>query len=216
MDTIKLLKTILGNNATKSKRIGDIQGQGGSDGGGQVLADILGTVLGGGGTGAGQQQQPQGGGGAAGAVLGQVLGDILRGNAQKGTPPAELPQVQPVRREVEDQATVLIKAMCNAAKVDGQIDQKEQEAILSRLGDVSQDEANFVRSELAKPLNVSEFCRSVPNGLGPQVYGFSVMTIKLDTLNEAAFLGRLAEGLGIDGDTCNQIHQQVGAPNIYA
>jgi uncharacterized membrane protein YebE (DUF533 family) len=42
------------------------------------------------------------------------------------------------------------------------------------------------------------------------------MAIKLDTLNEAAYLGRLAAGLELDTKTCNQVHKKVGAPCLYA
>ena len=107
--------------------------------------------------------------------------------------------------------------MCNAAKVDGEIDRNEQDAILGRLGDnIGQAELDFVRRELNSPLNLDDYCDSVPQHLAPQVYAFSLLAIKLDTLTEAAYLGRLAAGLELDNKTCNEIHKQIGAPCLYA
>ena len=110
----------------------------------------------------------------------------------------------------------LIRAMCNAAKVDGDIDRTEQDAILGRLGDVSRDEIDFVRRELGSPLDIDGFCDSVPDELAQHAYAFSVMAIKIDTISEAAYLGRLGAGLELDTGVCNDIHEQVGAPCIYA
>ena len=105
--------------------------------------------------------------------------------------------------------------MCNAAKVDGAVDRQEQDAILGRLGNVTKEELDFVRKELNSPLDVTQFCRSVPDDLSEQVYAFSVMAIQLDTLKEAAYLGRLAQGLSMDEGTCNSLHAKVGAPSLY-
>jgi uncharacterized membrane protein YebE (DUF533 family) len=52
--------------------------------------------------------------------------------------------------------------------------------------------------------------------LAEQVYAFSVLAIKLDTLAEAAYLGRLGSGLELDPEKCNEIHKQMQAPCIYA
>jgi uncharacterized membrane protein YebE (DUF533 family) len=106
--------------------------------------------------------------------------------------------------------------MCHAAKVDGAVDRQEQEAILGRLGDVTEEGLDFVRKELDSPLDVDQFCRSVPVDLVEQVYAFSIMAIQLDTLKEAAYLGRLAQGLGVDERTCNALHSKVGAPSLYS
>ena len=79
---------------------------------------------------------------------------------------------------------------------------------------MTQDEIRFVQAELQSPLDVSEFCRSVPRDLAQQVYAFSCMAINLDTLNEAAYLGRLGEGLGLSAEVCNDIHRQLGSPPL--
>ena len=106
--------------------------------------------------------------------------------------------------------------MINAAKSDGRIDQQEQENIISKLGDdISQSEIDFLKKEFAAPLDVASFARSVPNGLEVQVYAFSLTSIELATQTEANYLGQLAQGLNLDPDVCNQVHDRLGAPKIF-
>ena len=106
--------------------------------------------------------------------------------------------------------------MINAAKSDGQIDAEEQQKIVGKLGDVSDEEAAFVRSEMGKPLDAEGFARSVPQQLGRQVYLVSLLAIDLDQQSEARYLDTLRRGLGIDEKTANELHVEVGAPALYA
>jgi uncharacterized membrane protein YebE (DUF533 family) len=235
MDAIKLLGGLLGNQSLSSglggKLLGGLLGGGSGGGGGGGIGNILGSVLGGGG--GQQEQQAAGGGGGLGGILGSVLGggggqqeaaaggagglggllgSVLGGGGQ---PAAAIPE--PQRQEANDQATVLIRAMVNAAKSDGRVDQKEQENIVSKLGnDISEAEINFLKEEFAAPLDVENFARSVPRGLEQQVYFLSLTSIELDTQNEAQYLGKLAQSMNLDPNLCNQIHDQIGAPKIFA
>jgi len=170
--------------------------------GGGMLGSLLGSVMGGGG------QSSGGAGGIAGLV-----GGMLGGGEQEAAAPA--PQ-QAELQQANDQAVLMIRAMVNAAKSDGRVDETEQQSIISKLGDdVSQDEINFLKQEFAAPLDVAGFAASVPNGLEQQIYALSLTSIELDTQTEAQYLGQLAQGLKIDGNTCNQIHDQLGAPKIF-
>lgn len=240
MDAIKILGALMGSNASGGNLLGAIikgaagqalgggrpQPQAGGMGG---LASILGGLTGatgrpqqqqapaGGGIGAilgglarqqqhQQQRQPQGGG------LGSVLGGLLGGGGQ-----APAPAPEPPTQQTQDQATILIRAMLNAAKADGQIDEHEQKAIVDKLGgDLDAQEQAFVQKELSAPLDVQAFARSVPPELAEHAYAFSLMGIKLDTQNEAQYLGQLAQGLGLDAKTGNAIHRQFGQPEIYS
>jgi uncharacterized membrane protein YebE (DUF533 family) len=118
--------------------------------------------------------------------------------------------------QATDQATLIIRAMINAAKSDGEIDETEREKIITHLGDVSDEEAKFLRTELAAPLNTEEFIRSVPRGMENQVYLMSLTAIDLDSQAEAKYLQQLAQGLRISEQTCNQIHEKVGAVKLYS
>jgi len=119
-------------------------------------------------------------------------------------------------QQANDQATLIIRAMINAAKSDGSIDKAEQEKVIGKLGDVTQDEVNFVRSEFQAPLDVDGFVRSIPRGMEQQIYAVSLMAIDLDSNKEAHYLDQLAKGLNIQPQIANQIHEQLGAPILYS
>lgn len=227
-----------GQQSGSGGAMGDILGSllgGGSrqqpqSGGG--LGDLLGSLVGG-----QSQQAPSGGGmgdllgsilGGSGGSQNAGLGGLLTGaltkyaqvqNPQAPTPAPDnfdmLPQgIDP--REAQEQAALIIRAMINAAKSDGNIDEAEQEKIIAKLGDITQAEADFVRSEFRAPLNVDEFVRSIPRGMEQQIYAVSLMAINLDDNKEAQYLDQLARGLGIQPQVANQIHEQLGAPVIYS
>ncbi len=219
--------------------LGDLLGSlagGGKSGGG--LGDLLGSLAGG-----RQQQAPQGGGGM-GDILGSILGGgssnsggmggagglggLLGGaltkyaqnqNSEAPNPGHEDCDHLPIgvnQKEATDQATLIIRAMINAAKSDGNIDENEQEKVIGKLGDVSQAEADFVRSEFRAPLDVNGFVRSIPRGMEQQIYAVSLMAIDLDSNKEAHYLDQLAKGLGIQPKMANQLHEQLGVPTIYS
>jgi uncharacterized membrane protein YebE (DUF533 family) len=217
MDAIKLLGSLMGNNATGGNVLGSLLGGGGggsSSGGGLgALAGMLGggggsssagglgalaSMLGGAGGGGGNAASSSGG-------LGALLGGLAGGGA-----PARRPEPKE-----ENDAVLLIKAMCNAAKADGKIDQSEVKNIVGRLGEVDQAEARFLEQELQAPLDIRGFVASVPDDMVEQVYAFSLMGMKLDTQQEAQYLGAVAEGLRLNPQVANQIHAKLGAPQIF-
>ncbi len=114
-----------------------------------------------------------------------------------------------------DQAVLLIRAMINSAKVDGEISEDEQKNILNQVGDTSPETIQFLRAEFARPLDVVEYAQSLPLGLEQKAYSISLMAIKLDTKEEADYLRQLARALRISPDLCNQLHQQQNAPLMY-
>ena len=213
-----------------AKGVGKMLGGGGSGGG---LGGLLGGLTGGssntaGGSGGGLSDLIGGlagkqGNGGLGGILdslgggsnlsqgqgGGSLGDMFN-NALQGKEP------ESVSNEEEENAKVLLRAMINAAKCDGNIDEAEQQKITEHLGDVSEDEANFVRQELNAPLDTQEFINSVPRGMEQQVYLMSLLAIDLDTNEEAHYLDQLAKGLNISHQVSNQIHEKLGAPKIYS
>lgn len=180
--------------------------------GGGGMADMLGSLLGGG------SQSPAG---SSMGGLGNLLGGAVTKFAQAQNPATPdlssnfLPQGYD-KNEAEEQAMLIIRAMINAAKSDGNVDQQEQENIIAKMGDIDAEEAAFVRSELQVPLDAEAFVRSVPRGMEQQVYALSLAAIDLDTQQEAQYLHQLAQGFGLSQDVCNQLHDQVGAPKLYS
>jgi uncharacterized membrane protein YebE (DUF533 family) len=87
----------------------------------------------------------------------------------------------------------------------------EIDNIVGRLAEIDANEAAFLKQELAAPLDVPDFCRDVPENMAQQAYAFSVMGMKLDTQHEARYLGTVAQGLNLDPQICNGIHDQLGS-----
>lgn len=185
-------------------------GQGGSQAGGQAggmgggLAGGLGGLL----------ESLGGGAGAAGAntappsngSLGDLLNSALQGE-----------KVPEPSADQEALAKVMIVAMVNAAKSDGQIDQEEQQKIVSHLGDeVTEEERQFVLGEMQSPLDVDGLVKSVPRGSEAQVYMMSLMGIDLDSQEEARYLDGLRQKLGLNEQACNELHQKLGVPTLYS
>lgn len=182
---------------------------GGSSSGGGGLGQMLGAISGkGGGGGLGSILNSlggaQGGTQSGAGGLGGILNDVLQGK-----------QVSP-SAEQESQAEIMLRAMISAAKADGQVDAEEQKKIAEHLGDVSDEEADFVRQELNAPLNVEALIKSVPQGMEQQVYLMSLLAIDLDSKAEAVYLDTLAKGLNISNQVSNQIHEKLGAPALYS
>ena len=213
VDAIKILGGLLGKQG------------GSSNAGGAILGNILKGALGGGG----------GSAGGGNDMLGGLLGMAMKQFTQKAPAQSQSnqsnqssgggffkpdfgqtePEPQIQRQDANNQAVILIRAMINSAKSDGKVDKEEGENIIKQLGDVSQAEMDFVRSEIAKPVNVHEFAHSVPKGLEQNVYAVSLIAIDLDTNTEAKYLHELAQCMDLSPQVCNQIHDKVGAPKIY-
>jgi uncharacterized membrane protein YebE (DUF533 family) len=136
--------------------------------------------------------------------LGDLLSSALSGGKVDPTPTQE------------QQAEIILKAMINAAKADGQIDADEQKKITEHIGEVTPEEIEFVRNEMSAPLDVEGVIKSVPKGMEQQVYLMSLLTINLDHEKEAHYLDKLAKGLNISQQVANGIHQKVGAPQLYS
>lgn len=180
-------------------------------GGGQAqagnLAGMLGNVLGGGASSA----QPEGG---LGALLGAAMGQL--GGAEQQEDGAQLANFGSAPADANEQAMLVIQAMINAAKSDGHVDESEQQKIIGKLGDVTQEELDFVKQALAEPLDAPAFINSIPAGMGQDIYVVSLMAIDLDTNEEAQYLDQLAKGVGLAPEACNQIHDQMGIPKLYS
>ncbi len=136
--------------------------------------------------------------------LGALLSAALAGKEVADTTPSQ-----------EEQAKVLLKAMINAAKVDGQIDKDEQAKIVKYIGEVSEEELSFVQKEISSPLDLEGVIASA-KGIEGEVYLSSLMTIDLDSKEEALYLDKLAKGLNISEESADAFHTKLGVPKLYS
>lgn len=125
------------------------------------------------------------------------------------------PQVAPTP-EQNAVAGLMLRAMIQAARSDGTIDEAEKQRLLGKLGDdLDEDERQFIRDQMAAPVDPEGLARDVPRGLEAQVYLMSLLAIDLDHQDEARYLDRLARALNLDRPTVNDIHAEVGVTKLY-
>lgn len=106
--------------------------------------------------------------------------------------------------------------MINSVKYDGSFDKAEQAKVLAKLGDVTQDEIDFVKREFDSPLNQHGFSRSVSRGMEQQIYAASLTAIDLVQNAEAHYLAELSKSLNISHQVVNQLHDRFSVPKIFA
>jgi uncharacterized membrane protein YebE (DUF533 family) len=116
-------------------------------------------------------------------------------------------------RRVLDVATLTVRAMLNAAKADGRIDEQEARRLVGKLQEdgVTEEERNFVLNEMRKPMETDAIVRAVPNQqVAAQIYAASLMAIEVDTDAERRYMQELAGKLGMDQPVVAYLHQAVG------
>ncbi|MBC9246860.1 tellurite resistance TerB family protein [Paracoccus sp. 11-3] len=190
------------SGGAKQSRTGSASGSGG-------LGDLLGGLLGGaaGGAAAGGLAR-KGSQDSNDASFGELFNDAVSNNGE--------PEIAPTP-EQNAVAGLMLKAMIQAAKSDGKIDDAEKQRLLGHLGDeLDEDERNFIREQMAAPVDAQALAREVPSGLEAQVYLMSLLAIDLDSQAEAQYLNDLAKALGVDQGTVNQIHNEAGVKPLYS
>lgn len=213
-----MLGGLLGGGGGSASRGSAAGGLGGlleqlGGGGGSSSAGGLGGLLGGLASAAGA-----GGllGGAAGSAsrrperVDSSFGEVL--NSQFDQTPQDA--IEP-SRDQEAAAGLMLAAMIQAAKSDGKFDESEREKLLGQLGDVDQDEANFVQQQMQAPVDIDGLVSQTPKGMEPQIYAMSVLGIDLDSQQEAQYLHKLAQAYGLSSHQVNDIHAQMGVPSLY-
>ena len=176
------------------------------------LGALAGALMGGG------QSSVKGAVGGGGlAMLASVAFSALNkaGKAPSQPPRALLePQTPQDQQALEDDAEVIIKAMINAAKADGKIDQKEIDKIVGKLDDdgLSQEEKDFFIAEANKPLDLEGVVASARNqsDMAAQIYGASLLAIEVDTRAEKAYMQQLASGLNLHPQVASHIERTLG------
>ena len=147
---------------------GLLESLGGSQGGSQAggLQGMLGGLVASGGA-----------GGLMGALTGAMGGNAATAPAQNNSSFGAVlnsafdanpePAIAPTADQ-EAIAALMLRAMIQAAKSDGNLDDAEREKLIGQLGDdVDSQEAAFVQAEMKAPVDVDALVAQVPNGMGP-------------------------------------------------
>ena len=117
----------------------------------------------------------------------------------------------------EASALIFIRAMIAAAAADGSIDAQEREAILGGLREAGFDpEANeWLAQEMAKPASIDTLVEGAESPeLAAQIYTAARIAINPDTRAEKDFLGKLADGLGLDAELVANIDVAASAAKV--
>lgn len=199
-DLLEQLGGARGGGSTPGGGLGDVIGDlaKGRTRGGDPMGDAFGEFLGG--------RKETSSRSDRGGSFGDIFNDAI---AKQGEP-----EVEPTRDQ-EIAAALMLKAMIQAAKSDGEIDRAEEARLMENLGDASAEEREFVNRELRTPVDVKGLVRQVPPGLEEQVYLMSLVAIDLDSRSEAEYLHQLALELELDKNGINAIHDQLGVPRLY-
>jgi uncharacterized membrane protein YebE (DUF533 family) len=160
------------------------------------LGALAGAILGGG----GKSMSGALGGGVM-ALLAAMAFQALKGSSSR-SPQVPLglmePQTEADRQELERHAELVLKAMINAAKADGQIDKEEIRRIVGKLQEVGMDTETqqYLMAEMKKPMETQQLiaaARGRPE-LAAEIYGASLLAIEVDTPGEKKYLEQLAAG----------------------
>jgi uncharacterized membrane protein YebE (DUF533 family) len=144
-------------------------------------------------------------GGAAASAQGQGAAALLDA--------MDTPETAP---EAERTAGLMLRAMIQAAKADGDIDEAEKARILETIGaDADDADRAFVQARLAAPVDVQGLVADTPEDQRMQVYAASLMTVRVDTEAEALYLDRLAKAMALPETTVNALHMQMGVQPLY-
>lgn len=212
-------------------------GSGASSGGGagptaEVLKQVAGAILGGsGGSGANAT-----GAGAMAVLAGLAAKALAASRASSAAAPrSPAPQAQAQaesedslaavlaglrkaanpREEtlVQDIAALTVRAMLNAAKADGRIDEGEAQRLVGKLQEdgLTAEDERFLREEIRKPMETDAIVRAARTPqVAAQIYAASVVAIEADTDVERRYLQDLAARLGLNQQAVAYVHRSLG------
>ncbi len=158
-------------------------------------------------------------GGGVMALLGAMAYQALKNRAgQSSRVPLGLaaPQSEAEKAELARNAELVLKAMINAAKADGRVEESEIRRILGKVQESGADAQalEYLTAELKKPMETESLmggARGNPQ-LAAQIYAASLLAIEVDTPEEKRYLEELAVALGLEPEVTRRIHQELGLP----
>jgi len=203
---------------------GEGAAQGATGGLGDILSGLAGNKAVAGGLGAlagamlgGSENATRGAiGGGALAMLASVAFSALKNAGQTPSQmPSALRDASPQQQAaVEADSMIIVKAMINAAKADGQIDQQEFQKIVGKISadGLGAEGVQVLLAETNKPMDTQELVTAAQGrpDLAAQIYAASLLAIVVDTPQETAYLRDLAGRLGLSPQVTGHIEQTLG------
>lgn len=201
-----LLGSLMGAGQSITQRVGgDNLAAGG-------IGALLGTLMGG-----SRSTTANALGGGMMGLLGMMAYKALTNSNTKSAPAqAQVPAyVQPTPQQQATDAEIILTAMIDAAKADGQIDADELNKIMSNLksSGAGQEGVNYVIQKLQGPMETAKIVAAVKGRpeLAAQVYSASLMAIEVDTDAEKKYLDKLAKAMGLSSNVIQNIEYLTGS-----
>lgn len=148
-------------------------------------------------------------GGLAGATGGAAAAGRMEGLLDRTR---ATPEHTPEEEEVSG---LMLRAMIQSARADGEIDTDERKVLMEIMGDSTPEERDFIDTQMTAPVDPEGLARDTPRGHEIEVYTAAVLAIEPDNRAEAVFLDKLAKGLKIGQEEANEIHAAHGKPPLY-
>jgi len=209
------------------KKVAGSMGTSAGTGGGGLLGSLAGAVLGGGG--AQSQAAPRSMGSGLMAMLGALTAQALQNAGAGGAAGAtgsggtgslddliagfRKPESREEEETLENMALLTVKAMVNAAKADGRIDEQEMQNIAGKVKEngVTPEEQAFLLEEMRKPMETEAIVSAAGNPqIAAQIYSASLLAIEIDTDAERRYMDELARSLRLDPNVAQYLRASVG------
>ena len=177
------------------------------------IGALLGTLLGG-----SKSTTTNALGGGMMGLLGMLAYKALRNSGTSSSTsaaPQAMAYTQPTPQQQAKDAEIILTAMIDAAKADGQVDANEINKIMANLqsSGAGQEGVNYVIQKLQGPMETAKIVAAVKGRpeLAAQVYSASLMAIEVDTDAERRYLDKLAKAMGLNSNVINNIQQLTSA-----
>lgn len=160
---------------------------------------------------AGNRQQPA----APGLAEDPPTGGLGAGYAGAADPGAH--EMPPEQALSDQTASLVVRAMIDAAKADGRVDANERQRILAKAQENGADAEGsaFLQRELERPADPDGLAAEARDPVvAAQVYAASLLAIEVDTQEERDYLRSLAGKLNLGPQVVAQLHSVLGAPPV--
>lgn len=150
------------------------------------------------------------GAGGLGGLMAALGGMAAQGSAQMTGMLDQLTGTRSATAGAEANAKLMLRAMIQGAKADGQISDEERAALEPYLANLSPEERAFVEAEMQAPVDPMALAREAGEGVKAQLYAAAATITKGDSPAEKQFLATLAQGLALGPEERARIHGEIG------
>jgi len=159
-------------------------------------------------------------GGGVMALLGAMAFQALKNRAGQTSQTSRVPlglaapKSDAEKAELARNSELVLKAMINAAKADGRVEESEVRRILGKVQENGADQQalEYLTAELKKPMETQALVSAARGNpeLAAQLYAASLLAIEVDTPAEKKYLEDLASALELEPGVTQHVHQQLG------